>query len=358
MHEPKPLFFQGNAEPAAWVCGKCKAIYGDRAEAVHCCNPSKCRECRAESVDSDLSWERCAACEAKRAARRRQSKRRALEAWRALPNRAPISTHEGMISDADYSEGEDGDGGGYFQDLEHLIDHCVYGGPNPRNLRLFATAKTRQTWTADEMADDFVERLSEEAYEDWEIDGRAELVRLLEPVAALLSGQDLGYHQDNSRPLDFDLPWPPPPSESSERTRVIHPIGAVMVRDGKVFAAKRAPHKAAGGLWEFPGGKPEGDESNEQALARELREEFGIEATVGEWITRGIITDADPTNDDGYLRIELDLYFARWTGGEFVLTDHSEAGWFSVEELLTLEWCPADDRVLYRVTEAVEEIEP
>lgn len=350
-HEPKPLFLRGMLLPSAWMCGRCGNAYNDRAAALYCCDPDVCHWCSREKAEPNTN--RCAKCTAKERADHRKKKREALTEWRALPNRTPISAHKGYISDTDNQEE------GHFEDVAALMEYCVEGGPNPRNLRLFATQETRVTWTANELADDLVERLADEAYDDWQIVGREELVKLLEPVAALLNDQDLGFIEDYTRPMDFDLPWPPPPSEpNSDRERVIHAIGAVMVRDGKVFAAKRAPHKAAGGLWEFPGGKPENGESNEAALARELREEFGIEAEVGEWITRGTITDADPTNDHGYLRIELDLYFARWTGGEFSLTDHVEAGWFSVEELLELEWCPADERVMHRITTAVEEMEP
>ena len=54
---------------------------------------------------------------------------------------------------------------------------------------------------------------------------------------------------------------------------------------GKVLIAQRPEGKIAAGKWEFPGGKIEPGESPEAALARELNEELGIEATIGSRVT-------------------------------------------------------------------------
>ncbi len=58
-------------------------------------------------------------------------------------------------------------------------------------------------------------------------------------------------------------------------------VAAAVIRDnsGKILIARRADTQHQGGLWEFPGGKVEGDESVETALARELHEELGIVVT-------------------------------------------------------------------------------
>ena len=58
-------------------------------------------------------------------------------------------------------------------------------------------------------------------------------------------------------------------------------VAAAVIRDssGKILIARRADTQHQGGLWEFPGGKVEADESVETALDRELQEELGI--TVG-----------------------------------------------------------------------------
>ena len=52
---------------------------------------------------------------------------------------------------------------------------------------------------------------------------------------------------------------------------------AIFDAQGRVLIARRPEHVHQGGLWEFPGGKLEADETVEVALRRELREEVGIE---------------------------------------------------------------------------------
>jgi 8-oxo-dGTP diphosphatase len=61
---------------------------------------------------------------------------------------------------------------------------------------------------------------------------------------------------------------------------------ALMVRGGEVLIAQRRPDQPMALQWEFPGGKIEAGESPEEALARELSEELGIQATVGPRVTR------------------------------------------------------------------------
>lgn len=61
------------------------------------------------------------------------------------------------------------------------------------------------------------------------------------------------------------------------------PVSAgILKKDGRVLVGQRPENNTLAGLWEFPGGKIELGESPEQALARELNEELGIEAQVGE----------------------------------------------------------------------------
>jgi 8-oxo-dGTP diphosphatase len=140
--------------------------------------------------------------------------------------------------------------------------------------------------------------------------------------------------------------WPEDTKQTLPRER-IRVVGALMVRDGRCFAARRAPHKSLAGLWEFPGGKLETGESGEQALERELREEFGIEARAGRCVMVGV--------GGGVL---LRLHLAHWRSGELALTDHDEAGWFLPHELYALRWPPADEVLLSGVASFVAGLGP
>lgn len=68
-------------------------------------------------------------------------------------------------------------------------------------------------------------------------------------------------------------------------------VGGAVCERGRLLAARRSAPPALAGRWELPGGKVEDDETPEQALERELREELGVEAAAleripGEWILR------------------------------------------------------------------------
>ena len=115
----------------------------------------------------------------------------------------------------------------------------------------------------------------------------------------------------------------------------IEVVGAVLINEDRVFAAKRGPGKSMAGYWEFPGGKVEADETPEEALARELREELKIDVTVGEFIVTA-------THEAGTAVIELSTYLCTIIEGVPVLTEHEEFRWLPVSELSDVEWAPAD----------------
>lgn len=63
------------------------------------------------------------------------------------------------------------------------------------------------------------------------------------------------------------------------KMKIVEVAVGVIKRDNQVYISKRADDLHQGGKWEFPGGKREANESMEQALARELFEEVGIQVT-------------------------------------------------------------------------------
>ena len=120
-------------------------------------------------------------------------------------------------------------------------------------------------------------------------------------------------------------------------------VAAVIVRDGKVFACRRAAHKSLAGLWEFPGGKVEPGETDHEALTREIAEELCVTISVGECIGKS-------SNKAGDLDIELVAYFSELVGdGIHSSSDHDRLRWLNASELFTLDWAPADEPFLSAV---------
>jgi mutator protein MutT len=116
---------------------------------------------------------------------------------------------------------------------------------------------------------------------------------------------------------------------------------AVIERDGKVLIARRRLGTHLGGLWEFPGGKREPGESAEAALRRELREELGVAATVGECLETVEWADADT---------EVRLEFFRCTiDGEPTPAAADEIAWVWPADLSRYEFPPADRRLIERL---------
>jgi mutator protein MutT len=71
-------------------------------------------------------------------------------------------------------------------------------------------------------------------------------------------------------------------SANRHSTFVIEVSAALIFREGRLLITQRHANAHLGGRWEFPGGKREAGETFEQCLAREIREELGVEIAVGE----------------------------------------------------------------------------
>ena len=114
-------------------------------------------------------------------------------------------------------------------------------------------------------------------------------------------------------------------------------VTAAVIRDdaGRVLLARRPADRHMGGLWEFPGGKVHDGESPAAGLARELAEELGVVARIGEPITFAVHEEPD-------LTILLLFYEATLTDGRPRPLDGQELAWVEPAELGRYETPPAD----------------
>ncbi len=112
---------------------------------------------------------------------------------------------------------------------------------------------------------------------------------------------------------------------------------AVLQRNHKIFIAKRPENKLPPLVWEFPGGKPEANETFAQALQRELREELGIETIIGDFICQTKYAY-------DFAEVEINLFYARMQDENALIrdTEHVKTAWVSPQELDDYEFAPAD----------------
>lgn len=116
---------------------------------------------------------------------------------------------------------------------------------------------------------------------------------------------------------------------------IVSVTAAVIRKNGNILAVRRGPGKHLAGHWEFPGGKPEENESPESCLARELSGEFSIRTKVGAYIGESVY-------DYGEKVVHLQGYEVEHTGGVFELVDHDELRWLNIDQLTDVKWAPAD----------------
>ena len=96
-----------------------------------------------------------------------------------------------------------------------------------------------------------------------------------------------------------------------------------------MLAGERSAPAVLAGRWEFPGGKVEAGETDQQALVRECREELGVDITVGAQL------GDDLTIPGGRV---LRVYAAGLLGGSLTVTEHRQLRWLAGAELDTVPW--------------------
>jgi len=125
-------------------------------------------------------------------------------------------------------------------------------------------------------------------------------------------------------------------------TNRIDVVGCVLVRDDQILCAKRSQAGQLPGLWEFPGGKIEANESPSVALVREIHEELDCTVEV-----RGLINLA--THDYDFVKISLTTFYCILLSGSPTPREHESLTWLPPRDLLLLDWAPADLPAVHQV---------
>jgi len=117
---------------------------------------------------------------------------------------------------------------------------------------------------------------------------------------------------------------------------------SLIFRDGKLLIAQRQASAHLGGLWEFPGGKREPQETFEECLVREIREELGVEISIGELFEEITHAYAEKT-------VRLKFFICELLNGEPQALGCAAFKWIEKLEMADFQFPAADAQLLEKL---------
>ena len=117
---------------------------------------------------------------------------------------------------------------------------------------------------------------------------------------------------------------------------MINVVAAVIKDENeRILITQRNLKKSQGGLWEFPGGKIEPNESREHAIVREIKEELDIDIEVKSYLSEKVFNY--PEKDINLIALEC-----KKIKGDIKLLEHEDYRWVANSELANFDFAPAD----------------
>ena len=117
---------------------------------------------------------------------------------------------------------------------------------------------------------------------------------------------------------------------------------AIIEKDGRILIDQRNSKYHLSGKWELPGGKIEVGETPEVCLARELKEEFDIDVSVGDFLGSNI-------QHYEHISIELMAYRTFCDGSQITPKGQKDYRWVAIDELTQYDFAPADRPIVDRL---------
>ena len=130
--------------------------------------------------------------------------------------------------------------------------------------------------------------------------------------------------------------------ETAGHARAVDVSAALIFHEDTLLITRRHADSHLGGLWEFPGGKREADETFEECLAREIREELAMEISVGDLFEE--ITHAYEAKT-----VHLKFFVCQWIRGEPRPLGCAAFKWVRKNELAQNKFPAADARLLEKL---------
>ena len=117
--------------------------------------------------------------------------------------------------------------------------------------------------------------------------------------------------------------------------KIIEVVGAAIIKEDKVLVMQRSEQMTLPGMWEFPGGKVEANETEQEALIREIQEELSVTINILDYIN-------EASYDYDFGTVQLKVYTAEIISGQITLEEHSDGKWVTADELKNIDWAPVD----------------
>lgn len=125
--------------------------------------------------------------------------------------------------------------------------------------------------------------------------------------------------------------------------KIVRVVAAIIIEGNKVFATQRGYGEFKDG-WEFPGGKIEQNETPEEAIVREIKEELNVEIEVLNLLDK---VEYDYPN----FHLSMDCFVCKIKTGDLILKEHEAAKWLTKDTLYSVGWLAADLELIGKIEE-------
>ena len=125
----------------------------------------------------------------------------------------------------------------------------------------------------------------------------------------------------------------------------IEVVAAVIINKNQILGVQRPLHKLEyiSNKFEFPGGKIEINESNEEALYRELKEELNLNSKIGDHFISVVHNYPD-------FELTMHTYLVNVESRDLTLNEHISKVWLSKHEIKSVDWAAADIPIVEKLS--------